>query len=66
MLKECKVMYLGNLKDFVLAEDRYLTEMLLIPCKKTEALTSPHSIREVYIMEGMTYQLRTRENVFGN
>ncbi len=32
--KECKVIYLGSINDYVTGNDRYLTKILLITCKK--------------------------------
>ena len=73
--KECGVMYLGNLNQYVLVKDRYLIKILLVTCKKTITRrwykTEPPAvnewleiIREVHNMERMTYRLRMKENVF--
>ena len=72
--KECKVMYMGNIKDYVTDNDRYLTKILLITSKKAITRnwykTEPPTIaqwleiiREIYTMEKITFQLRGRENV---
>lgn len=73
--KECKVMYLGNIDEYVLDEDKHLTKILLITSKKVITRnwykTEPPTVRqwlelvkEICIMERMTYQLRMRVNVF--
>lgn len=73
--RECKVMYLGSLNNYVLEKDRYLTKMLLVTCKKAITRnwckTEPPTItqwleiiREVCTMERMTHRLKMRENVF--
>ena len=73
--RECKVMYIGSLNNYVPEKDIHLTKMLLVTCKKAiirnwcnaEPPTTTQRleiIREVYIMERMTHRLRMREGVF--
>ena len=73
--RDCKVMYLGNLKNCVPEKDRYLTKVLLVTSKKAitrnwyraEPPTTNQwieIIKEVYIMERMTHRLRMKENIF--
>ena len=72
--RECKVMYLGSLNNYV-PRKRNLTKMLLVTCKKAttrnwckaEPPTTTQWLeimREVYIMERMTHRLRMTEGVF--
>ena len=70
-------MYLGHIDEHVIDNDKYLTRILLTASKK--AITrnwykiEPPSteqwveiVRQIYILEKMTYQLRLRENIFAN
>lgn len=71
---ESKTMYLGNVTESVTGSDSYIVKILLIATKKTitrnwyktESPTIEQwlgTVREIYCMERMTYQLRLKEDV---
>ncbi|CAI5636845.1 unnamed protein product [Oreochromis niloticus] len=70
-----KTVYLGNIREYVMYDDMYLTKILLIAAKKAITrnwykLDPPSSkdwlnvVGEIYAMEKMTYILRLKEDIF--